>query len=88
MNEITPYIDGGLFYGITKQWADTLRMDENGKIHPNGNLASSYGGLFPAINTQRLPMANPPPPFHHELFVTKHQTAEVSRFFSKNFIFL
>lgn len=81
LNEITPYIDGGLFYGITKQWADTLRMDENGKIHPNGNLASSYGGLFPAINTQRLPMANPPPPFHHELFVTKHQTAEVSRFF-------
>ncbi|XP_044765941.1 dual oxidase 1-like [Coccinella septempunctata] len=81
LNEITPYIDGGLFYGITKQWSDSLRMDENGNIHPNGSLASSHDGLFPAYNTQRLPMANPPPPFHHKLFITQHETAEVSRFF-------
>ena len=26
MNEITPWIDGGLTYGVSKAWADALRL--------------------------------------------------------------
>ena len=26
MNEITPWIDGGLTYGVSKAWADGLRL--------------------------------------------------------------
>ena len=26
MNEITPFIDGGLTYGVSKAWADGLRL--------------------------------------------------------------
>ncbi|XP_044256242.1 dual oxidase 2-like [Tribolium madens] len=81
LNEITPYLDGGLFYGITKQWADQLRTYENGTIDPDGCLASSHDGLFPAYNTDRLPMANPPPPIYHSMFIKSHETAKVSRFF-------
>ncbi|KAL3290150.1 hypothetical protein HHI36_023514 [Cryptolaemus montrouzieri] len=81
LNEITPYFDGGLFYGITKQWADQLRTYENGTVDANGLLASSHDGLFPAYNTQRLPMANPPPPFYHAHYTQTHETAKVSRFF-------
>lgn len=83
MNEITPYIDGGLFYGITKQWSDQLRTYKNGTIDPDGRLAFSHDGLFPEENTDRLPMANPPPPFNHSEFIKKHELAKVSRFFSK-----
>ncbi|XP_072402675.1 dual oxidase 2-like [Diabrotica undecimpunctata] len=81
LNEITPYIDGGLHYGITKQWSDQLRTYSNGTVDPRGRLASSHDGLFPEYNTNRLPMANPPPPFHHALYVQQHETAKVSRFF-------
>ncbi|XP_063929411.1 dual oxidase 2-like [Zophobas morio] len=81
LNEITPYLDGGLFYGITKQWADQLRTYKNGTIDPDGCLASSYDGLFPAYNEERLPMANPPPPIYHSLYIQSHETAKVSRFF-------
>nr|XP_008200778.1 PREDICTED: dual oxidase 1 [Tribolium castaneum] len=81
LNEITPYLDGGLFYGTTKQWADQLRTYENGTIDPDGCLASSHDGLFPAYNTQRLPLANPPPPIYHSMFIKSHETAKVSRFF-------
>ncbi|KRT80163.1 peroxidase, partial [Oryctes borbonicus] len=81
LNEITPYFDGGLFYGVTKQWADRLRTYENGTIDPDGKLAYSHGGLFPEYNKDRLPMANPPPPFHHKIWIDRHETALVSRFF-------
>ncbi|XP_057662401.1 dual oxidase 2-like [Diorhabda carinulata] len=81
LNEITPYIDGGLFYGISKQWSDQLRTYSNGTKDPNGLLASSHDGLFPEYNTDRLPMANPPPPFYHGHYVKNHETAKVSRFF-------
>lgn len=39
LNEITPYMDGGLVYGIAKGWADVLRLDHNGRLAPNGQLA-------------------------------------------------
>lgn len=82
INEITPYLDGGLMYGITKQWSDQLRTYSNGSIDVNGKLAFSHGGLFPEYNTHRLPMANPPPPFYHAEYIEKHEIAKVSRFFS------
>ncbi|XP_064475298.1 dual oxidase 2-like [Ornithodoros turicata] len=68
INEITPWIDGGLTYGTSKTWADTLRSFNC------GTLASSHGGQFPVMNSIRLPMANPPPPRFHQL-------RPVSRFF-------
>ncbi|KAH7965539.1 hypothetical protein HPB49_008691 [Dermacentor silvarum] len=68
INEITPWIDGGLTYGTSKTWADTLRLFRCGK------LASSHDGQFPVENSIRLPMANPPPPRFHRL-------RPVSRFF-------
>ncbi|CAH1153484.1 unnamed protein product [Phaedon cochleariae] len=81
LNEITPYIDGGLFYGITKQWSDQLRTFSNGSIDECGRLAFSHDGLFPEYNTARIPMANPPPPFYHSHYVNVHETAKVDRFF-------
>ncbi|XP_006818582.2 dual oxidase-like, partial [Saccoglossus kowalevskii] len=59
MNEITPWIDGGLVYGISKAWTDALRSFEGGK------LKASPDGRFPARNDIGLPMANPPPPRDH-----------------------
>lgn len=88
LNEITPYIDGGLFYGTSKMWADRLRTYSNGTLDPNGELASSHDGLFPEYNTERLPMANPPPPFHHSVYINRHETEQVSRFFSKYYRFI
>lgn len=84
LNEITPYFDGGLVYGSTKSWSDYLRKYKNGTIDPFGRLASyKEEGLFPEINAERLPMANPPPPFYHGDFIKNHELFEVSRFFSK-----
>lgn len=76
-------MDGGLVYGTTKLWADQLRTYENGSMDPHGELASSENGLFPEYNTHRLPMANPPPPLYHAHYTATHETAKVSRFFSK-----
>ncbi|PNF15893.1 Dual oxidase 2 [Cryptotermes secundus] len=81
LNEITPWLDGGLIYGTTKAWSDHLRMYENGTMAPHGLLAASNGGLFPDYNKVRLPMANPPPPFYHGEFIRKHETFKVDRFF-------
>lgn len=83
LNEITPYFDGGLVYGISKAWSDYLRLYENGTLAPRGLLATTEDGLFPARNTQRLPMANPPPPANHTKFKNLHELANVNRFFSK-----
>lgn len=87
LNEITPYFDGGLFYGTSKAWADYLRTGEDGELEPHGLLAATrernVKGLFPAYNKQRLPMANPPPPVNHSTFVKDHETLKVERFFSK-----
>nr|CAD7458660.1 unnamed protein product [Timema tahoe] len=80
LNEITPWLDGGLVYGTTKTWADQLRRYKNGTTDPNGLLATTPDGLFPEINTAKLPMANPPPPFHHADFKDLHEIHKVSRF--------
>ncbi|XP_066271340.1 dual oxidase 2-like isoform X5 [Branchiostoma lanceolatum] len=77
LNEITAFLDGGLMYGVTKAWADALRLlsSESGK---RGRLASCFdqgvagcvedvAGSYPAYNTIGLPMANPPPPRDHYL---------------------
>ncbi|XP_060531820.1 dual oxidase 2-like [Cylas formicarius] len=81
LNEITPYIDGGLFYGTSKMWADELRTYANGTVDPDGKLASSHNGLFPEFNTRKLPMANPPSPFYHAHYIDRHETDSVERFF-------
>ncbi|XP_018017793.1 uncharacterized protein LOC108674361 [Hyalella azteca] len=39
LNEITPYLDGGLVYGTAKGWADALRTFSNGSLAPHGLLA-------------------------------------------------
>ncbi|CAH1797386.1 unnamed protein product [Owenia fusiformis] len=72
LNEITPYIDGGLMYGVSKAWADALRVTKNGNLAPRGRLAAANDtdpneGNYPEYNTIRLPMANPPPPADHVL---------------------
>ncbi|XP_026827307.1 dual oxidase 2 isoform X2 [Ooceraea biroi] len=81
LNEITPYLDGGLIYGTSKAWSDVLRTNDSGIVQPNGLLASSYFGLYPDYNTVRLPMANPPPPIYHERYVSRHYTESVTRYF-------
>ena len=75
LNEITPWLDGGLMYGITKAWADGLRSFENGMLAVLDSSALLNESL-PAENTIGLPLANPPPPANHSLF-------EVNRFWSK-----
>lgn len=76
INEITPYLDGGLFYGVTKAWADALRS------YTNGTLACSDSTCrYPARNTVGLPMANPPPPADHVL-------KSAQRFYSRSLFFL
>lgn len=39
LNEITPYLDGGLVYGTAKGWADVLRTFTNGTLARHGLLA-------------------------------------------------
>ncbi|XP_067938007.1 dual oxidase 2-like [Watersipora subatra] len=77
LNEITPWIDGGLMYGIGKTWADALRLLKGGRLLSTKDQAErgeleedekQYGDKdFPAVNNIRLPMANPPPPRDHYL---------------------
>ena len=73
MNEITPWIDGGLMYGTTKAWADALRSFEGGRLADNGAEGEPQ---FPQRNTIGLPMANPPNP-------VEHQYRQARRFFSR-----
>lgn len=71
LNEITPFLDGGLFYGVFKAWADALRV---GAEH--GQLACSEfdaEGIckFPAENFIGLPIVNPVVPLYHALLPAK-----------------
>nr|AXN93676.1 dual oxidase [Scylla paramamosain] len=83
LNEITPYLDGGLVYGTSKAWADMLRTFPDGTLAPRGQLAwnQKLGQGFPARNKEWLPMANPPPPTNHSQYVAQGHTAPVDRFF-------
>ncbi|KAK3606271.1 hypothetical protein CHS0354_037947 [Potamilus streckersoni] len=70
LNEITPYIDGGLTYGTSKAWTDALREFKDGPLRGRLAALDPYADIkdsFPAQNSIRLPMANPPPPREHEL---------------------
>ncbi|XP_024892800.1 dual oxidase 2-like [Temnothorax curvispinosus] len=81
LNEITPFLDGGLIYGTSKAWSDVLRTSTGGILQEDGQLASSDFPLYPDYNTVRLPMANPPPPIHHHQYVSRHYTESVTRYF-------
>ncbi|KXS19340.1 heme peroxidase [Gonapodya prolifera JEL478] len=61
INEITPWIDGGLVYGTARAWSDGLRTFKDGL------LATDASGRFPAYNDIGLPMFNPAPPRDHKL---------------------
>ena len=76
LNEITPWLDGGLHYGVTKAWADALRAHENGELACEGLQGPDCD--FPVKNTIGLPFANPPPPADHKL-------KSARRFFSERF---
>ena len=79
LNEITPWLDGGLMYGVTKTWADTLRNLRNGRLASLDETDDfpMIAGSLPIENTVGLPMANPPPPANNSLF-------PVNRFWSKS----
>ncbi|XP_015439624.1 PREDICTED: dual oxidase-like [Dufourea novaeangliae] len=81
LNEITPFLDGGLIYGTSKAWSNILRTYSNGTFDPNGLLAASHDNLYPEYNTDKLPMFNPPPPIHHYKYIERHYTEKVERFF-------
>ena len=85
MNEITPWMDGGLVYGPFKAWADVLRAFEGGRLahSPNPIFANGqsigrddYELQVPPVNEVGLPFINPPPPANHTLY-------EVNRFWSE-----
>ncbi|XP_078655544.1 dual oxidase 2-like isoform X2 [Branchiostoma floridae x Branchiostoma belcheri] len=72
LNEITAFLDGGLMYGVTKAWADALRLlssDKRGRLASctDQGIPGCVNDLYPAYNTIGLPMANPPPPRDHYL---------------------
>ena len=79
LNEITPWFDGGLIYGTTKAWADTIREHKFGRLAQYDETNTNINMSFPKVNEPGLPMANPPPPFDHELKPAK-------RFFSMGII--
>ncbi|XP_076380631.1 dual oxidase 1 isoform X2 [Megalopta genalis] len=81
LNEITPFLDGGLIYGTSKAWSNFLRTYSDGTFDQNGLLASSYNNSYPAYNTEKLPMSNPPPPIGHDDYIAQHYTEKVDRFF-------
>jgi dual oxidase len=86
LNEVTPWIDGGLTYGTSKGWSDTLRSFKNGAL---SGFLDSNDREFPVYNDIKLPLANPPPPSGpHEWFGNtypqpKPRLLPVNRFFSK-----
>ncbi|XP_065907299.1 dual oxidase 1-like [Dysidea avara] len=85
LNEITPWMDGGLVYGPFKAWADVLRSFKDGQLAhvPNPPFAGRDTVTERDIHLQvprsnedfGLPFINPPPPANHSLF-------EVNRFWT------
>ncbi|XP_053406292.1 dual oxidase 2-like [Mercenaria mercenaria] len=69
LNEITPFIDGTLMYGVGKAWTDAIRElseEKPGRLKAQ-DPSSPISQSFPADNDIKLPMANPAPPREHEL---------------------
>ncbi|KAJ3411720.1 Dual oxidase 1 [Chytridiales sp. JEL 0842] len=66
-NEITPWIDGGLMYGVEKAWSDALRSFKGGLLAEDPEVRAKINQSFPIKNDLGLPMANPPPPRDHTL---------------------
>ncbi len=75
LNEITPWMDGGLVYGPFKAWTDAIRYFEKGEL-ASINQSAPLADQFPRRNDIGLPLANPPPPANDSLF-------PVNRFWSK-----
>lgn len=77
LNEITPWLDGGLMYGFTKAWADALRSFRGGRLvsqffdgrdFPEGSDPPIPQSV-PLVNNIGLPLANPPPPANQSLHI-------------------
>lgn len=79
LNEITPWMDGGLMYGPFKAWTDAIRAFRGGELAANDNTYPLYRQFPQSNNILGLPFANPPPPANNTLY-------PVNRFWSK-FIF-
>ena len=67
LNEITPYIDGQLMYGVARAWTDAIREFSGGRLLSlDAELPMAQrvpiNESLPALNTIRLPFANPPNP--------------------------
>ena len=70
LNEITPWMDGGLVYGPFKAWTDAIRRFDKGELASQGvggdvsesGQDSDIADLLPIRNNIGLPLANPPPP--------------------------
>ena len=81
LNEITPWMDGGLVYGPVKAWTDAIRAFEGGYLAVLNTsilniMQQPISDMFPSRNDIGLPLANPPPPANATL-------VPVNRFWSK-----
>ncbi len=83
LNEITPWMDGGLVYGPFKAWTDAIRSFEYGELLSQGLNGGTerpdiedIRNIVPVRNDIGLPLANPTPPANASLF-------PVNRFWSK-----
>ena len=81
LNEITPWMDGGLVYGPFKAWTDVIRRFEGGDLafipFPPNSENTEIANQFPSRNDAGLPLANPAPP------ANVSQLYPVNRFWSK-----
>ena len=86
LNEITPWLDGGLMYGVAKAWTDTLRSFEGGRLGSQhifeaqraANPVPPISYSVPRDNNIGLPMANPPPPANQSLHTVNRFWREFS----------
>ena len=76
LNEITPWMDGGLMYGPFKAWTDAIRRFEGGELAAIDNAQNLFEQYPQENNVLGLPFANPPPPANNTLY-------PVNRFWSK-----
>ncbi len=58
-NEITPYLDGGLFYGTEKAWSDALRSFSDGLLASADETSDPVATCPVATFRSQLPRARP-----------------------------